>query len=271
MASRRRRRRQAEEEHTDERWLLTYADMITLLMALFMVLFSISSVNTAKFESLQRSLEAAFSGAVLPGGQAIQQTGGERTTQELAATPPEVSLQNALVEPRPGRAGGPQAEQHDLERLKEQIDGFAAGNGLRGKVETSLDARGLTVRVLSDDLLFASGSAELRPRSAPLLRRLGRLLLADVTHPIKVSGHTDARPIGNARFPSNWELSTARASAVVRAFARERVAPARMEAAGRAYLDPVATNASERGRARNRRVEIVVPRMEAGTGKARRP
>jgi chemotaxis protein MotB len=261
VAARRRKRGHAEEEHADERWLLTYADMITLLMALFLVLFAMSSVNAEKFESLQRSLQAAFSGAVLPGGQTIKQTGGEPSAEAVAATPPNVSLGDALVQ---ARSGDPKREQADLERLREQIDATATGEGLRGKVQTRLDERGLTVVVLSDDLLFASASAALEPRSAPLLRKLGRLLLADVTHPIEVRGHTDDRPIRGGRFPSNWELGGDRAAAVVRAFARENVAPARMSATTRSYLDPVATNATARGRAKNRRVEIVIPRMDAG-------
>src|ERR671926_1807970 len=93
-ASRRRRRSHAEAEHeNDERWLLTYSDMITLLMALFMVLFSISSVNTSKFESLQRAMQDAFSGKILSGGKSIQQTGSETEANRPAATPPIPAIQ----------------------------------------------------------------------------------------------------------------------------------------------------------------------------------
>ncbi len=263
-----RRKKHREEERADERWLLTYADMITLLMALFMVLFSISSVNTSKFASLQRALESAFSGRVLPGGEALKETGGQTEIKAMAASPPRPSLERALGDAKQlGRQGGQgaAAEQRDLQRLKEQIDAFVVRKGLRGKVETALDPSGLSVRVLSDDLLFASGRADLQAPARPLMARLGQILRLDGRHPVRVEGHTDHVPIRSARYPTNWELSTARASAVVRAFARERVAPGRMEAAGRASLDPVATNATEQGRGRNRRVEILVPRTEGGT------
>ncbi len=252
----------AEDEHPDERWLLTYADMITLLMALFMVLFSISSVNTAKWESLQRALQNAFAGDVLPGGEAIKQTGAEAQSPMVRATAPRPSLQGALGRPA---GGGAKSEQRDLERLKEQIDGHVRAEGLEDKVQTQLDSRGLMIRIVSDDLLFTSGSASLQRAAAPLMTKLARLLRAEGRHPIRVEGHTDDVPIRSGAFPSNWELAGARAAAVVRAFARREVAEARMEVAGRAHLDPVATNATAKGRARNRRVQILVPRTEAGT------
>jgi chemotaxis protein MotB len=252
------RRKAHQDEHPDERWLLTYADMITLLMALFMVLFSISSVNTSKFESLQRSLQDAFSGRILPGGQSVAQAGAQSNTPEIRVSSPVTSLRETMAEAQ-GQARSAREEQRDLEALKAAIDAWAAGHGLARKVESRIDARGLTVRLLTDDLLFASGRAELQPGAAPLMRRLGQLLRTEGVHPIAVEGHTDSVPVSGS-YPSNWELSTARASAVVRALARERVSPVRLSATGHSFHDPIATNATEGGRSRNRRVEILVPR-----------
>jgi chemotaxis protein MotB len=120
--------------------------------------------------------------------------------------------------------------------------------------------------MLTDGVLFDSGEAKVKPRALPVLEKIAGLLQVDQVHPINVEGHTDNVPIKSAQYPTNWELSTARSSAVVRAFMRRHVAAARMEASGRANLDPVATNATSEGRAENRRVEIVLPRRQAVTG-----
>jgi chemotaxis protein MotB len=264
---RRGRGRDHEDEHPDERWLITYADMITLLMALFMVLFSISSVNTAKMESLQRSLQDAFSGKILPGGKAVAETGGETQTPSLAASPPNPTLKPVLLEGTAGTQEDGRREQEDLERLKSRVDAYAASQGISRKVETAIDSRGLTIRVLTDRLLFDSGSAVLKPASAPLMAKLAGMLRTESTppHAIRVEGHTDSRPISGGTYPSNWELSTARAAAVVRSLEGNRIAPGRMEATGRSYLDPAGSNATTFGRARNRRVEIVLPRRQTPT------
>jgi chemotaxis protein MotB len=266
-ASRRRRHAHAEEEHeNDERWLLTYADMITLLMALFMVLFSISSVNISKFVSLQHSLQDAFSGRILPGGRALEESGGSTTSPPVAATPP-ASTPSATNEGADGKAAdaaakaAAQKEQQDFKALKQRVDAYAKEHGLDSKVTTLITKDGLVIRLLTDKLLFASGSATVQPAGRPLLANIGGLLRAESQHAIRVRGYTDPIPIHTAAFPSNWELSAGRAASVVRAFAGAGVAAERMEAAGRAALDPVTTNATADGRARNRRVEVLLPRV----------
>jgi chemotaxis protein MotB len=270
-ASRRgRRRAHAEEEHeNDERWLLTYADMITLLMALFMVLFSISSVNISKFVSLQHSLQDAFSGRILPGGRALQESGGSTTDPQVAATPaastPAATNEGADRKAADAAAKAQaKAEEEDFKALKERVDSYAASHGLESKVTTLITKDGLVIRLLTDKLLFASGSAAVQPAGRGLLDRIGGLLRAESEHEIRVRGFTDTVPIHTAAFPSNWELSAGRAASVVRAFAGAGVAPARMEAAGRAALDPLTTNTTAEGRARNRRVEVLLPRVAKG-------
>jgi chemotaxis protein MotB len=271
-ASRRRRHAHAEEEHeNDERWLLTYADMITLLMALFMVLFSISSVNISKFVSLQHSLQDAFSGRILPGGRALEESGGSTVSPQVAATPaastPAATNEGAGRKAADAAAKAQaKAEEEDFKALKQRVDQYAVGHGLQSKVTTLITKDGLVIRLLTDKLLFASGDATVQPAGRGLLAKIGGMLRAESQHAIRVRGFTDSVPIHTAAFPSNWELSAGRAASVVRAFAGAGVAPRRMEAAGRAALDPLNANATAEGRARNRRVEVLLPRV--ATGKA---
>jgi chemotaxis protein MotB len=271
-ASRRRRHAHAEEEHeNDERWLLTYADMITLLMALFMVLFSISSVNISKFVSLQHSLQDAFSGRILPGGRALEESGGSTVSPQVAATPaastPAATNEGADRKAAEAAAKAQaKAEEQDFKALKARVDAYTASHGLQSKVTTLITKDGLVIRLLTDKLLFASGSATLQPGGRGLLAKVGGMLRTESEHAIRVRGFTDSVPIHTAAFPSNWELSAGRAASVVRAFAGAGVAPERMEAAGRAALDPLSTNVTADGRARNRRVEVLLPRV--ATGKA---
>jgi chemotaxis protein MotB len=253
------------EHENDERWLLTYSDMITLLMALFMVLFSISSVNTSKFESLQRAMQDAFSGKILSGGESIQQTGSDTQADRPAATPPIPAIQaitqqlDAAKEKTKSKSAA--KEQADFKALKQKIDAYAREHGLTDKLETTVARRGLVIRLLTDKVLYNSGSATLNPAATPLLDRISSLLRTEFDHPIVVEGHTDDQAISSSQFPTNWELSTARATAVVRFLIRDHVAPGRLAASGYGAMHPLTTNATAPGRSRNRRVEIVLTRQ----------
>jgi chemotaxis protein MotB len=283
-----RRRRRAGGAHEDgggmERWLLTYADMITLLMALFIVLFSISSLNISKYRTLQQALKAAFSGQILPGGKALERTGAAKSSQAPNTTAttsimplgietssdtqsvhqPSSSEARTLSElasvPGATEAAALQ-EQSSFVRLEREIQAFAAAHGISAYVHTTIEPRGLVISLLTDRLLFASGQATLSAASYPLLELIGNLLELDRIHPIAVEGNTDSVPIDTSQFPSNWELSTARASTIVRFLIAHRVASHRLSAIGYADQRPAASNASVRGRALNRRVEIVVERL----------
>jgi chemotaxis protein MotB len=284
-----RRGRGAHAEHeNDERWLLTYADMITLLMALFMVLFSISSVNISKYQTLQQSLKAAFSGSILPGGRSIMQSGSQSTTAHTPATAeipslvplnpvaaakanPSIasskanqssaSLNSKQLEAALNSMSAALREQASLASLKQKLDAYAKEHGLSHDVQTVIDRRGLVVRVLTDQLLFASGQATLQPAGFPLLNEVAQLLNVDKSHPITVEGHTDNVPISSSQYPSNWELSTDRATTVVRYLIAKGVNRERLGAVGYADLHPLASNATAAGRAKNRRVEIVLQRI----------
>jgi chemotaxis protein MotB len=296
MAARGKRKRgHAAEVENEERWLLTYADMLTLLFALFMVLFSISSVNISKYQVLQQSLKAAFSGSILPGGRAILQSGSEstaahtpataavpsivplvptptsRSSSSIGASNPAAAAAKAAASAKPVTSAQLQAaldsmsasiaEQDSFVALKQRLDAYARAHGFASKVQTVIQRRGLVVRVLTDNLLFDSGQATLQRGGAPLLGEVAQLLNLDKSHPITVEGHTDNVPIASAQFPSNWELSTARATTVVRFLISRGVSAGRLGAVGYADLHPIASNATAQGRALNRRVEIVLMRL----------
>jgi len=263
-----RRRSKHKEEESNERWLLTYADMITLLMALFMVLFSISSVNISKVQALQKSLRAAFSGDILPGGKSIARPGATANASHAPTSadvqtivPTTASLAGATQSSTASAAGSASAAQRQAElfaQIKSELQHYAAAHGFSNQVKAVVEARGLDIKVLTDDLLFPSGQATLDARSAPLLSEISDLLNVDQTHPIDVEGNTDDVPIQSSQFPSNWELSTARASTVVRFLIGHGVSPARLTATGNADQRPQASNETAAGRAQNRRVEIVL-------------
>ena len=253
-----------EEHENHERWLLTYADMITLLLALFVVLFAISSVNVSKLKTLQQSLKDAFSGRVLDGGEAIMQTGESVVLRQLnseSSVVPRAPLLGRPTEASAAAALAARREEDELQQLKRMLDAYAAEHGFRDSVETVVARRGLVVRLLTDDVLFDSGLAQLKPQGLPMLTEVGTLLTVDEKHPVVVEGHTDDVPISTSQFASNWELSTARASQVVRYLIGRNVPARRFGAAGYADLHPLSSNGTSDGRARNRRVEIVLQRL----------
>jgi chemotaxis protein MotB len=272
MASSRRHKRghHHEEEHeNEERWLVSFADMMTLLFCLFMVLFAISSVNTSKFKELQKALQDAFSGKILSGGTAIMTTGSDNTkSQAPQSAPPLPSLSplnsandkaSSLTPSKQQQAA--QAEQEDFKALKRRIDHIAKQDGLQGRVETTIDARGLIVRLLTDKVFFDSGQAVIKPGAHKLLDAVAAVIRDEHTHPVVVEGHTDSQPIHSSMYPSNWELSGARAGAVVREFAHIGVLQKRMSLSGFASEEPADTNTTAAGRAHNRRVDVVLTRL----------
>jgi len=261
-----------EEEHEEgERWLVSFADMMTLLFALFMVLFSISSVNTSKFNELQKSLHDAFSGAILSGGKSMMNSGSSDTDNAkmssveppLPSMRPLTSVNNSTAKNAADEAKKAKQEEQDFRALKRRIDKLAKEAGLQGKVNVTIRRRGLVIQLLTDKVFFQSGSATLKPYAKGLVDKIAGVVRGERKHPIVVEGHTDSQPISGSQYPSNWELSGARAGAVIRDFTANGVNPRRVSGGMYASQEPIDSNSTSEGRAKNRRVEIVLSRLNA--------
>lgn len=240
------RRRAPEEPENHERWLVSYADFITLLFAFFVVMYSISSLNEGKYKILTESLVGIFNQpdrAVKP-----IPIGEERPRTTLAEKLPAEEL------------SGPHNQQA-LDPLESIM------RSMREAFADLIESKQLTVRgnelwveiELSSSLLFPSGDALPNDRAFDLLEKVAGIL-APFANPIHVEGFTDNLPINTANYPTNWELSAARAGSVVRMLAADGVAPERLAAVGYGEFQPIADNATAEGRARNRRVVLVVSR-----------
>src|SRR4029079_3461467 len=209
------KRKQRHEEHPDERWLITYADVLTLMFVLFMVLFSISVVNTAKFDMLKQTLQDAFNSGLAAGGSSVLETNPRTpapavTTQEGQIAPEVPTVAGiSVTDASPGQI----LESSQLQAAEKAITTKLTSACVAQKVSTPFNERGLEIRIETDGVLFAAGSATLSPSAAHIIARLDSSLRA-LPNPVRVEGHTDSTPIATAQFPSNWELSTARASAV---------------------------------------------------------
>ena len=236
-----RRKRYEEDNENHERWLISYADFITLLFAFFVVMYAISVVNIGKYTVLSEALGDAFGGR----GAATR----PNTQVEIDALP----LSNIIARKR---AEAAKRERERLDLLARKLDSVLAPLVRSGKVHVTRNARGVTVEI-NASILFTEGDAELAATARESLQAVARLLKDD-PHLIEVEGHTDDTPIANPAFPSNWELSAVRASTVVRLFVDNGIAAGRLAAMGRGANQPVAPNHDPLGRARNRRVAVTV-------------
>lgn len=265
----RRRQRAHEEPANHERWLVSYADFITLLFAFFVVMYAISSVNEGKYRVLSESLNAVFSEQA-------------RSLDPIQVGEP-VRDPLALPEQQTGPVSrGEDGEQPTPQPADAAADDSDAGAGLGGRFRSDDPAEGIERDVaislaryieeglvtihrngnrveieMKDRMLFPSGTARLSRDALPPLRALAETMQRIPSH-VQVEGHTDDVPISTASFPSNWELSAARAASVVHFLGRSGIEPWRLAAVGMGEYRPIAENDSAQGRAANRRVKIVV-------------
>ncbi|RIX41203.1 MAG: flagellar motor protein MotD [Rhodocyclales bacterium GT-UBC] len=241
------RRRREEEHENHERWLVSYADFITLLFAFFVVMYAISSVNEGKYKVLSNSLTNAFrnvTGEV--GGQPIAVIQGVpvRPVVPPVVKPDRVADQKK-VEQR-------QKMKSIAANIMEALQPLVA----QGKVRLLETSRGVTIEI-NDSILFPAGQARLQPASISAMLAIAQVLAAS-DFPITIEGHTDNVPIATTQFPSNWELSAMRATTVLRLFNDGGVGAERLTAIGYGETRPVETNTTPEGRARNRRVSILI-------------
>ena len=236
-----RRKRYEEDNENHERWLISYADFITLLFAFFVVMYAISVVNIGKYTMLSEALGDAFGGH----GAATK----SNTMVEVDVLP----LAGIIAHKR---AEAAKRDRERLDLLARKLDSSLAPLVNSGKVRVTQNERGVTVEI-NASVLFGEGAADLTDTARATLQAVADLLKDD-PHAIEVEGFTDNRPIGNPAYPSNWELSAVRASTVVRLFGAAGVAENRLAAVGRGANRPAASNDDAAGRARNRRVAINV-------------
>jgi chemotaxis protein MotB len=239
MQYRRARRKFDDEPENHERWLISYADFITLLFAFFVVMYAISAVNIGKYKIFSDALGDAF--------------GGKGAAQPVNTEVPNLPVPNPALKRRVELL---RKEKEQMTKLAQDLLSTMAPLVKEGKVRVTQNSRGVSVEI-NASVLFDPGDARLMPESVEALRAVASLLKAD-SHDVQVEGHTDNQPIGNTRFPSNWELSSVRASSVVRLFIDAGVAPQRLTAVGYSSNVPVADNDTLQGRARNRRVAVTI-------------
>lgn len=244
----RRRRQQCEEEHENhERWLVSYADFITLLFAFFVVMYAVSSVNEGKYRVLSDSIVSAFRN--VPGATITPPAVLESSTQ--------VVVRPQIVPNKPALAAGQKGQAKEAMRNMAQEIKDALGPLIKdGQVRVTEGPMGITIEI-NASVLFLPGDARLGEEAVRALTVVGQIL-ATTDFPITVEGHTDNIPINTLQFPSNWELSGVRASSVVRLFIDTGVAASRLTATGYADQRPVADNVLADGRMRNRRVAILI-------------
>lgn len=242
----RRRRRLEEEGENHDRWLVSYADFITLLFAFFVVMYAISSVNEGKYKILSNAIVNAFSNTTAaPGAKPLLLTPGA-----LVLPPAVVAKPDAVTEQKKEK------QREKMKNVAKEIMDVMAPLVKQGKVKVVETSRGVTVEI-SDSILFAPGQAKLEGAANSALRGVAEVI-ARSDFPITIEGHTDNIPISTPMFPSNWELSAVRATTVLRLFADSGVTPDRLTAIGFGDQRPVESNDSFEGRARNRRVSILI-------------
>ncbi|MFN3884240.1 MAG: flagellar motor protein MotD [Rhodocyclaceae bacterium] len=243
-------RRQKEEEHENhERWLVSYADFITLLFAFFVVMYAISSVNESKYRVLSDSIFAAF--RHIP-GSSVGAMVEVNPSAPMPVTIPFKKPRVATLKTDPQRERNRELLRNKAKEITEALTPLVE----QGQVRITEGALGITVEI-NASVLFDSGEARLQPAAVRALTAVGQIL-ATTGFPITVEGHTDNVPINSLLYPSNWELSGARAASVVRLFIDNGVDPRRLTAVGYADQRPVADNATPEGRQRNRRVAITM-------------
>lgn len=251
------RRKPEDDEDSPDRWLVSYADFITLLFAFFVVMYSVSSVNQKKYRQLSSSINTAFISKEKAVQKDVPQKIKEQTSTPSSASKPATPAQ--VQKPAPHIDIDVEALQRERESMTQM--GINLSNNLSplisdGKIRVAQNNRGIRIDI-NDSVLFAPGSAELANTANDVLGEIAKLLMAN-SHAIQVEGHTDNTPIHTSTFYSNWELSAVRASSVVRIFNSFGVGDFRLSALGFGSTQPIGENDTPEGRAKNRRVSVMI-------------
>lgn len=239
-----RRKKKRHEEHMDESWLVPYADILTLLLALFIVLFASSTVDAVKF----RAMSTVFNQVFTSGTGFLEFPSSTNTDTSDSLNKGGISGRN---------------EQEQLSTVEKRVNQYIKDNKLEKQLQTSLTGEGLLVTI-RDNVLFESGVADVRDQDRKIAKEISNLLVMDTPRSIVISGHTDSIPIQNNQFNSNWDLSVMRAVNFMKVLLEnKKLQPEWFSAKGYGEFKPVASNNTAAGRAKNRRVEILImPRTE---------
>lgn len=241
------RKQQHEKEPNHERWLVSYADFITLLFAVFVTLYAMSQTDKKKAEEVLQSMRESF-------GYSQTSAGAKPTVIDTGSISVIPSMHKMTQAPRRGKSRG---SEQDFRATKAAIEAYLLKVGAQAKVSVAVNQRGLVVS-LKEAGFFDSGSATLKQDSYSLLKDVVSSL-SSYSNSIRVEGHTDNMPIRSAAFPSNWELSTSRATNVLQYLTKQDdFDPYKISAAGYGEYRPVADNSVDEGRGKNRRVDIVL-------------
>lgn len=222
-------------------WLVTFSDLMTLLLAFFVLLFSMSSINESKYEALINSIQNALTGTNGPTifNQFIDQS-------EDSAAIGDLDIQTEIDN----------NEQPTTEQLENVVTDYLSGEGLDSEVSIHIVEEGILLDV-KENIFFDLGKTEIKPESIETLARLGNLF-AEFNDPVRVIGHTDNIPINTGQYPSNWELGASRACAIVRYYVRQGFDAGRFVCTSYGDTQPIATNDTEEGRLQNRRVNFLI-------------
>jgi chemotaxis protein MotB len=269
---RKRQKKHVEEEHENhERWLVSYADMVTLLMVLFIVLFAMSQVDTAKFAALSKGLAVTFGApiAALPGTAPessvldampvpVDIAAGIAPQQKAPQEEVDVAAAQAAAERAERIAAEARSAYDDLAEARRKIEAALAAAGYSGAARFEIDERGLVVHIVADEVLFDAERAVLRPEGAVILDAVAPILIA-LPNKLAIEGHANHLPVTpGGMWPSNWELSAYRATTVVRYLSGAHVPEVRMSANGYSSTRPLVAESDPSAISVNRRVDIVV-------------
>ncbi len=254
-------KREPEKHANHERWLVSYADFITLLFAVFTTLYAMSQTDKQKAEEVMQSLRESFGYSTMAaaGQKAVLDSMDLRT---IPAIKPEMAVipmtrKMPVAGQRQGGKSKGQAEEKDFKEIQSAIEAYLIKHGAQNKVSIGITNRGLVIS-LKEAGFFDSGSATVKASGYQILNTIIEAM-TQYSNPLRIEGHTDNIPISSSQFPSNWELSTARSTNVLRYVLRSyEVDPSSISATGYAEFRPMAENTTSEGRARNRRVDIVL-------------
>ncbi|MDF2926976.1 MAG: motB [Paenibacillaceae bacterium] len=269
-------RHEEHEEHVDESWLIPYADLLTLLLALFIVLFASGQTDQKKLDQLSESMYGAFNGGkgffeffgVIPPSRREDSDSRNRTNEETSGSleKPERGESAAGGDASGDRAGqtaeelaeAQKQEQENLDSLKQELDTYISHNSLTTQLDTTLGEHYVMITI-RDQALFASGSAQIKTEAVVLADAISDILTSYPDYQVTVSGHTDNVPITSRAYQSNWDLSTDRSLNFMKElFRNPDVNQKRFSSSGFGEFRPIATNDTEEGRAQNRRVEVSI-------------